>query len=221
MTTPSSPSELRGRRLPKQQPPKRPSEMFAEQMRIQRERKGWTQKQLAIRLAKLGFLVHQTTIGKWEAGERRITLDEALAISVALDVGPAHMLAGSYLDARFSRPSVALSAKTPPVSARQMRMWVRGEQTLWGQDEKRYYTEVAPDEWLAMQRAGVRGLVRSVQELVDAWADGDSESAGEIIEAISDEIGRQRRALDRELSKETRRRELVARGGKANRSQRR
>jgi len=184
--------------------------MFAEQMRIQRERKGWTQQQLATRLAKLGFLVHQTTIGKWEAGERRITLDEAFAISVALDVGPTHMFAGSYLDTTFSRPSIALSAKTPPVSARQMRMWMRGQQTLWGQNEKRYYTEVAPDEWLAMQRAGVRGLVRAVQELVDAWADDDRESAGEMIEAISDELGRQRRALQRELSKETRRRPVDA-----------
>ena len=75
------------------QGPLRPSEVFVEQMRIQRARKGWTQKQLAARLAKLGFVVHQTTIGKWEAGERRISLDEALAISVALDVDPAHMVA--------------------------------------------------------------------------------------------------------------------------------
>jgi transcriptional regulator with XRE-family HTH domain len=183
---------------------RRPSEMFAEQMRIQRERKGWTQKQLATRLAKLGFLVHQTTIGKWEAGERRITLDEALAISVALDVGPAHMLAGSYLDVTFNRPSIALSPKTAPVSARQMRMWVRGQQTLWGQDEKRYYTEVAPDEWVAMQRAGVRELVDAVQELVDAWADDDRESAREIIETMSDELGRQRRALERDISRQSR-----------------
>jgi transcriptional regulator with XRE-family HTH domain len=190
-------------------PARRPSEVFAEQMRIQRERKGWTQKQLAARLAKLGFLVHQTTIAKWEAGERRISLDEALAISVALDVGPAHMVAGSYLGVTFGRPSIALSAKTPPVSARQMRMWVRGQQALWGQDEKRYYTEVAPDEWLAMQRAGMMVLLREVQELVDAWADNDRESAVEIIDAMSDELERQRRTLERELTKQTRRRGFV------------
>lgn len=190
-------------------PALRPSEVFAEQMRIQRERKGWTQKQLAAKLAKLGFLVHQTTIGKWEAGERRISLDEALAISAALDVGPAHMVAGSYLGVTFGPPSIALSTKTAPVSPRQMRMWVRGQQALWGQDEKRYYTEVAPDEWLAMQRAGVIVLLREVQELVDAWADNDRESAVEIIDALSDELGRQRRTLERELTKETRRRGFV------------
>jgi transcriptional regulator with XRE-family HTH domain len=190
---------------------KRPSEAFAEQMRIQRERKGWSQKQLAARLAKLGFDVHQTTIGKWEAGERRITLDEALAISVALDVSPAHMVAGSYLGGAFGRASIGLTANTDPVSPREMRMWVRGQRPLWGQDEKRYYTEVAPDEWVAMQRAGVTTLLRSVQELVDAWADGDRESAGEIIEAIDDELERQRRALDRETSRAIRHRSLPGR----------
>lgn len=194
------------------QPPARPSEVFAEQMRIQRERKGWTQKQLADRLGKLGFDVHQTTIGKWETGERRISLDEALVISVALDVSPAYMIAGSYLDGTFSGPSIALSARTPPVSARKMLMWLRGQQPLWGQDEKRYHTEVAPDEWLAMQRAGVMELLRGVQELVDAWAGDDRETALELVEAISDELERQRRALGREMSKETRRQGLVGAG---------
>ena len=131
---------------------RRPSEVFAEQMRIQRSRRGWTQRQLAARLRTLGLVVHQTKIGKWEAGERRITLDEALAICVALDVSPAHMIAGSYSDAGVGEPRVALSAATAPASAREMRMWLRGQQSLWGQDEKRYYTEVAQDEWLAMQR---------------------------------------------------------------------
>jgi transcriptional regulator with XRE-family HTH domain len=185
--------------------PLRPSEVFVEQMRIQRARKGWTQKQLAARLAKLGFVVHQTTIGKWEAGERRISLDEALAISVALDVDPAHMVAGSYSNLAFSSPSIALSSKTPPVSARQMRMWVRGLRPVWGQDERRYYTEVGPDEWRAMQRPGVLGLLRAVQELVDAFADDDREAAVEIVEIMREELDRQHRALERELSKENRR----------------
>jgi transcriptional regulator with XRE-family HTH domain len=184
--------------------PQRPSDVFVEQMRIQRARKGWTQKQLAARLAKLGFDVHQTTIGKWEAGERRITLDEALAIAVALDVDPTHMVAGSYSDVPFARPSIALSPKTPPLSARQMRMWVRGQQPVWGQDEKRYYTEVGPDEWRVVQRPGVAGLLRAVQDLLDAFADDDLEVALELVEIMREELERQHRALVRELSKKAR-----------------
>src|SRR5262245_66385153 len=95
-------------------------------MRIQRNRRGWTQRQLAARLTKLGLVVHQTKIGKWETGERRITLDEALAICVALDVSPTHMIAGSYSDAGVGEPRVALSAATAPVSAREMRTGLRG-----------------------------------------------------------------------------------------------
>jgi hypothetical protein len=86
-----------------------------------------------------------------------------------------------------------------------MRMWLRGQQPLWGQDEKRYHTEVAPDEWLAMQRAGVMELLRGVQDLVVAWADDDRETALELVEAVSDELERQRRALEREISKQRRR----------------
>lgn len=180
---------------------KRPSELFAEQMRIQRERKGWTQRHLASRLARLGFSVHQTTVGKWEARERRISLDESLAISAALDVAPANMVAGAYLDPEPAAVTIALGPRTPAVTGRQMRAWMRGQQPLWGQDEKRYFTEIAPDEWLAMQRAGLAELVRSVQELVEAWADEDLKAADEIIEAIGDELGRQRRALERETNR--------------------
>ena len=210
MATPTRSSLFRapGRATPlvrRQQSTKRPSEVFAEQIRLQRGRKGWTQKQLAARLAKLGFVVHQTTIGKWEAGERRISLDEALAISVALDVGPVHMIAGSYSDAAFTRPTIVLSSKSTAVSPRQMRMWLRGQLALWGQDERRYYTEVARDEWLAMQRPGMQALLRAVQELVDACADNDWPAAAEILELLSEELERQHRALERELSKKTRR----------------
>ena len=121
-------------------------------MRIQRLRKGWTQKQVAARLATLGIVVHHTTIGKWEAAARRITLDEALAISIALDVALVHMIPGSFSERAVRRPGIALSRKTPPVSARQLRLCIRGQQPLWGQDERRYSSEVAPEEWRALQR---------------------------------------------------------------------
>lgn len=168
-------------------------------MRIQRLRKGWTQKQLAARLASLGIVVHHTTIGKWEAAERRITLDEALAISIALDVALVHMISGSYSERAVRRPGIALSRKTPPVSARQLRLCIRGQQPLWGQDERRYSSEVAPDEWRALQRPGVAYLLQAAQELLDAWAAGDPQAGVEVVELMSDELGRQYRAFQREL----------------------
>ena len=168
-------------------------------MRIQRLRKGWTQKQVAARLASLGIVVHPTTIGKWEAAERRITLDEALAISIALDVALVHMIAGSYSERAVRRPGIALSRKTPPVSARQLRLFIRGQQPLWGQDERRYSSEVAPDEWRALQRPGVAYLLQAAQELLGACAAGDPQAGVEVVELMSDELGLQYRAFQREL----------------------
>jgi len=176
-----------------------PSRVFAEQMRIQRLRKGWTQKQVAARLASLGIDVHHTTIGKWEAGERRITLDEALAISIALDVALVHLIAGSYSERAVRRPGIVLSRKTPAVSARQLRLCIRGQQPLWGQDERRYSSEVAPDEWRALQRPGVAYLLHAAQELMDACADGDPQAGVEVVELMGDELGRQHRAFQRDL----------------------
>jgi transcriptional regulator with XRE-family HTH domain len=174
-------------------------------MRIQRARKGWSQRQLAARLATLGVAVHQTTIGKWEGGERRITLDEALAISIALDVALVHMIAGSYTQLGVGRRKLALSRKTPGVSAREMRMCIRGQQALWGQDERRYFSEVAPDEQLALQRPGISVLLQAAQELIDACADSDPEAALDVLELMADEVARQHRAFERELREEARR----------------
>ena len=183
-----------------EQAPRQPSEMFAEQMRIQRERKGWTQKQLANKLVTLGFPVHQTTVGKWESGDRRITIDDALAISAALDVCPAFMLSGAYLPVSPNSAVIALSEMTAPVSGLEMRMWMRGQQPLWEQDERRYFTEVPSDEWHGIRSVGMGALLQDVQRLVHAWGAGDRRAVDDTIDAIDDELERQRRALHRELS---------------------
>lgn len=176
----------------------RPSEIFVEQMRAQRERRGWSQRQLAERLDTLGLRVHQTTVGKWESGERGLSLDEALAITAALDLAPVHMISGSYLEAQGRQPAVTLGGEMSAATAREMRQWVRGERPLRGQDERRFRTEIAPDEWQTMQRAGMRELIEDVRLLVAAWADADHGAIERILGAIGDELQRQRRALDRE-----------------------
>lgn len=73
------------------------SEVFAESVFIQRKRKGWTQQQLATRLAEIGYPVHWTTVSKLEKLERKPTLEDLIAFSVALDVAPVHTLGASYL----------------------------------------------------------------------------------------------------------------------------
>src|SRR4051812_47691159 len=100
------------------------SNVFAESMRLmRRERGGMSQRALADRLREFGLDVHQTTIGKWETGQRRFTLDEALAISLALDVQLVHMLAGSYLRGR-NQFAVKIAPGVDSLAPPTMREWL-------------------------------------------------------------------------------------------------
>ena len=112
----------------------------------------------------------------------------------------AYMLSGAYLRDPLSAPVIALSDATAPASGLEVRMWVRGRQPLWGQDERRYFTEVPTDEWDGLQHVGVGTLLKDVQTLVQAWAAGDRRAVDQTIDAIDDELDRQRRASQRELS---------------------
>lgn len=143
------------------------SRVFAESMRLQREGRGWSQRRLAERLNELGLDVHQTTVGKWETGKRKFTLDEALAISSALNVQLVHMLAGSYLRGR--KPfAVKIAPEVPSLAAPSMLKWLRGLQALPGSDAWRYMTEVSDEEkleWIK-NRAAIGAQARKA---ADQW----------------------------------------------------
>jgi transcriptional regulator with XRE-family HTH domain len=133
-----------------------PSEVFAASMKAQRRGRGWTQHQLADRLGELGYPVHQTTIGKWETGGRRgITLDDALAISNALDVQLVHMLAGSYLRGRDIRVKIARDERTA-LHPEQMRRWLGGTEKLPWQNGKRFFMEHMGEEEVAARLGAAR-----------------------------------------------------------------
>ena len=59
---------------------------FAEQIRLARERKQWTQRELAERMSsKNGPPVHWTTVAKMEKGERSVRIDEAAVLADLFD----------------------------------------------------------------------------------------------------------------------------------------
>lgn len=65
---------------------------FIENMKTLRERKGWSQGELARRVSDLGWEgFHQTTISRVEKGERPVRLAEARGIAAALDATVAQM----------------------------------------------------------------------------------------------------------------------------------
>jgi transcriptional regulator with XRE-family HTH domain len=149
------------------------SKVFAQSMRVMREGRGWSQKQLADELTKLGYPVHQTTIGKWETGARRLTLDDALVISSALSLQLVHMLSGSYLRGRDVQ--VKLTPKLHGFVPSTMRNWLRGQQSLPWEDAWRFRTEVSDDERTAFTKlmeeraAASRAIAEDIaQEVAEA-----------------------------------------------------
>lgn len=63
-----------------------PSENFTRRLREARTRRGWSQAELAKRVTALGHALDKTALTKLEGGNRKVTLDDAVALAAALDV---------------------------------------------------------------------------------------------------------------------------------------
>ncbi|MGM9473166.1 helix-turn-helix domain-containing protein [Pseudarthrobacter sp. YS3] len=68
-------------------------ERFRMNMRLLREKRGWSQGEMSRRLIEAGWnIFHQTTVSRIESGERPIKLGEARAVAAILDVPLEKML---------------------------------------------------------------------------------------------------------------------------------
>jgi transcriptional regulator with XRE-family HTH domain len=119
----------------------RPSRALAEQLRKARKERGWSQEELVARLKKIGASGwRQSKVTKIERGEvKRITLDEAVELALALGVRPARLFA--------SEMDVALT-DTLSVAPMDFRAWLQGSLPPDGGEEAEwiYYTCLASDE---------------------------------------------------------------------------
>lgn len=59
---------------------------FIDAVRAAREAKGWSQTQLAARMADRGFRWHQSSVARIEHGDRALTFREYLALADSLDM---------------------------------------------------------------------------------------------------------------------------------------
>ncbi len=120
-----------------------PGEVFAQRMREVREKKGWTLTELARRLGDLGSTLQRSTLAKIEGAEparsRRVTLEEVLLISYALDVSPLHMIV-PLTDLRS--PRVIVGPGYPqPADPPDLRAWLKGEEPLFDQNRMMFALE--------------------------------------------------------------------------------
>jgi transcriptional regulator with XRE-family HTH domain len=133
---------------------------FAGQLKRIRTRHEWTQRQLADRLAELGYPIDRPTLSKLERGgerARNVKLEEVLAIAYALDVSPYHLIAPYSMESRLE-----VVPKERPFVPGVVRRWLAADdelpgQDLPGQDPRFFFTELPP-EYIDEVRAQAREL---------------------------------------------------------------
>lgn len=140
-------------------------EAFAANLKLLRGRLALSQQQLADQLAEIAFPLDRSAISKIESGQRNVSIDEALAIAVALGVEPAALLfPRTTADVRIAPKMV--------VSNTRAAMWFRGMHPLSDRpDMQRRFYEERDDGWALMQVLipGAAGLLRHAALMMSSW----------------------------------------------------
>jgi Helix-turn-helix domain len=170
------------------------SRVFGQQVKAVREslQPRVTQSKLAKRLKDLGVPMGQVTIARIENGERRVTVDDALALAAALGVNPKNLLSGIY--AHEPVPVTPKLKLTPS----HMLWWFEGTRPPPGTDERTYFELIPDEELIARQRRGLHHLKESVLHFVRAAAAKDVREMRYALRLIETELQRQREGLDLE-----------------------
>lgn len=141
------------------------SDVVAERVKAVRKKRGLTASQLAERCAEVGTpeltaqaLSNIETGRRDKEGRRRryVTVDEVVALALALGVAPVHLLIDPEGDDYQVTPTHA-----EPSTA--VRAWVRGFRPLEGTDTRMFWAEVPPAEFGVQEDApGRQEWVREV-----------------------------------------------------------
>jgi transcriptional regulator with XRE-family HTH domain len=172
----------------------KPSDLFAGKLRDLREARGWSQRDFADELKRLGAPMDRAIIARIETGEgRKISLDEAILFAAALRSSLENMIVPSDM---FDRPGAPRTIKiasklTPP--ARDVRNWLKGMQPLRPEDRGAWLKAMPDNDLKAATDFDVFALEGMVRNLIDYLGVGNLPQARERVEAIRpllDEIER-------------------------------
>jgi transcriptional regulator with XRE-family HTH domain len=161
-----------------------PSEVFGPQLARYRQRMQWTTERLSEELASLGVTMHPSAVTKIERGTRRVTLDEAMALSAALNV-PLVLFLLPLRDREVVE--VAPKLKVNPWLALG---WLLGEQPIRNREITFWNQESAPLRLDGQLRAAQRAVRRAGWHVRSARERGD-EAATERAEAAYERAFRQ------------------------------
>jgi len=168
---------------------KRPSQVFASRMREARERKRWSQQDMADRLSEMGEPTDRATLARTETLNRGLSLDDAIAYSAALGASFVHMVCP--LEA--AEP-VAL-APGLVLSARHVRDWMRGQREIRPEDQRTFITEAPQEELVARQQVLINVASERLQDVVDAIVADDRERAADLIDELNPLLAQIRREI--------------------------
>lgn len=129
------------------------SEAVAANVQAVRKGRGMSQQQLAGALAAIGRPTLATTIAKIEAGDRRVDVDDLVALGLVLNVSPARLLIGDG----DQDGEVSLTSEVSVPSWRGWQ-WATGEHSLFIDDDDVSNPEHARHElaWAAERPLWVR-----------------------------------------------------------------
>lgn len=150
-----------------------PSEVVGERVKQARKRRGWKATQLAERCAEVGASdLTAQAIANIENGRkdretqrrrRHVTVDELLALALALDVAPVHLLTpldeGGYW-----------VTKTRGIKVGLVRHWIRGTEPPPKGDRRVFFSEVPEQEFEMPTPTGQDTNAEFLQRPADAEA---------------------------------------------------
>jgi transcriptional regulator with XRE-family HTH domain len=95
-----------------------PQRILGVRLRALREEAGMTQAQLAERMTRLGFPMHQTTVAKIEANQRPVTVNEAVLLASVVGFTLQDLLADPAAD----KETAALREELRQATARRLEL---------------------------------------------------------------------------------------------------
>jgi transcriptional regulator with XRE-family HTH domain len=177
-----------------------PDEVFAAELKRVRDIRGWSQQRLADEMRKIGYPMDRSTIAKIERGHRPVSMQDSIALALALGVAPKAL--------QLPHEQGAEIALTPnyPVDAHTAARWMRGHSVPVRTDARsidldalRVFEETMTfGEWWARRRPTVHQIVDYASALEMFSGMDEREWMRNCIDELEHAIKAARRELDRE-----------------------